>query len=258
MTIAVRAALALLLQLQIPAPAGYVNDFAGVIDPAAAARMTALITELHQKIGADVAVVTLPDLGGRSASDVAVEIGREWKLGGAGEAGDSAKNLGVVILVMPQKDHQPGTGDMFIATGRGAEGFLTDARTGRIRDAMLPALSREDYSGGLETGTGQVVRAIADEFHVTVTGAPEPLADEGPDELPIPLPVLIFLAFVVLSILSRLRGRRWGIGPWFWTGGGWGGRGGWGGGGGGGGFSGGFGGFGGGGGFSGGGAGGRF
>ena len=249
-------ALALLLQVQIPAPTGYVNDFAGVIDPDAAARMTALITELHQKTGADVAVVTLPDLGGRSAADVAVRIGREWKLGGAGEAGDSAKNLGVVILLVPRKDHRPGTGDVFIATGRGAEGFLTDARVGRIRDAMLPALSREDYSSGLETGTGFVTRAIADEFHVTVTGAPAPLPDEGPSGFPVPPWLLIFLVIFLMSLISRLRGRRrWG--PVLW--GGWGGRGGWGGGGGGGGgFSGGFGGFGGGGGFSGGGAGGRF
>jgi uncharacterized protein len=254
MTNAVRAALVLLLQLQIPAPSGYVNDFARVLDPDAAARMTALITELHQKTGADVAVVTLSDLGGRSAADVAVQIGREWKLGGAGEAGDSTKNLGVVILLVPRKDHQPGTDDVFIATGRGAEGFLTDARVGRIRDAMLPALSREDYSSGTETGTGLVVRAIADEFHVTVTGAPAPLPDEGPSGFPIPLPILIFLVIFLLSLISRMRGRRrWGVGPFFWGGGGWGS-----GGGGGGGFSGGFGGFGGGGGFSGGGAGGRF
>jgi len=246
-----------LLQIQIPAPAGYVNDFAGVIDPGAAARMTALITELHQKTGADVAVVTLADLGGRSAADVAVQIGRDWKLGRAGEAGDSAKNLGVVILLVPRKDHQPGTGDVFIATGRGAEGFLTDARVGRIRDAMLPALSQEDYSGGLETGAGQVVRAIADEFHVTITGAPEPVADRGFTGFPIPLPILIFLVIFLISLISRMRGRRrWGVGPIFWGGGRWGGWGG--GGGGGGGFSGGFGGFGGGGGFSGGGAGGRF
>src|SRR6266704_5802236 len=152
MTIALRVALALLLQVQIPAPTGYVNDFAGVLDADAAARMTALITELHQKTGADIAVVTLPDLGGRSAADVAVQIGREWKLGGAGEAGDSAKNLGVVILLVPRKDHRPGTVDEIIATGRGAEGFLTDARVGRIRDTMTPYLAREDYGSGLTLG----------------------------------------------------------------------------------------------------------
>src|SRR5258708_14658525 len=207
MTIVLRLALALLLQLQIPAPTGYVNDFAGVLDPDAAARMTALITELHQKTGADVAVVTLPDLGGRSAADVAVQIGREWKLGGAGEAGDSAKNLGVVILLVPRKDHHPGTGDAFIATGRGAEGFLTDARTGRIRDAMLPAFSREDYSGGLETGTGLGVRPLAAEFPVTVTGAPPPPPAESPPGFPLPLPLLGLSCLFLFALFPAPRGR---------------------------------------------------
>src|SRR5258708_19595064 len=96
-----------LLQLQIPAPRGYVNDFAGVLDPDAAARMTSLITELHQRTGADVAVVTLPDLGGRSAADVALQIGREWKLGGAGQAGDPAQNPRAVVLPRPPQDHPP-------------------------------------------------------------------------------------------------------------------------------------------------------
>src|SRR5258708_36600364 len=99
-----------LLQLQIPAPRGYVNDFAGVLDPDAAARMTALITELHQRTGADVAVVTLPDLGGRSAADVALQIGREWKLGGAGEAGFPAQKLARWVLCEPAQSNKPRTG----------------------------------------------------------------------------------------------------------------------------------------------------
>src|SRR5258708_40260664 len=85
-------ALTLLLPLQVPAPRRYVNDFAGVLDPDAAARMTALITELHQRTGADVAVVTLPDLGGRSGEDVALQLGRELKLGGAGAGEGPGKN----------------------------------------------------------------------------------------------------------------------------------------------------------------------
>src|SRR5260370_13090183 len=180
-----------LQQIHIAAPRGYVNDFAGVLEPDAAARMTARITELRQETGADGAVVTLPDLGGRSAADVALQIGREWKLGGAGEAGDSAKNLGVVILLEPRKDHQPGTGDAFIATGRGAEGFLTDARVGRIRDAMLPAFSREDYSGGLETRTRPLARASADALPVAVTGAPAPPPHAGPTRITGPPPRLV-------------------------------------------------------------------
>ena len=37
--------LLLLQQLSLPAPRGYVNDFAGVLDPADVAHLTAVITD---------------------------------------------------------------------------------------------------------------------------------------------------------------------------------------------------------------------
>lgn len=227
--------------------------------------MEATLREVQLLTQGDIAVVTLPDLGGREVGDVALQIGRQWKLGGAGAAGDPSKNLGVVVLLVPKKNHQAGTGKVFIATGRGAEGFLPDARVGRIRDAMTPSFANEDYGGGLEIGVGLLAQAFADEFHVTLSdsslaAAPTAAEPEIPGFVP---PLVSFLFFIFILILfARFRaGRRLG-GLWWlagalggWRGGGFGGR--WGGGGGGG-FGGGFGGFGGGGGFSGGGAGGRF
>lgn len=253
----------------LPPPRGYVNDFAGVIDPQAAARMEASLREVQQLTHGDIVVVTLSDIGQREASEVALQIGRQWKLGGAGAAGDPSKDLGVVLLLIPLKNHQPGTGQVRIEVGKGAEGFLNDARAGRIRDAMLPALRTEDYSGALEMGAGLLAQAFADEFHVTLTTpgpvlpAPEPAT--GPS-LPGPIVafVIFFIFIIVISSVARA-GRGGGLGAlWWlavlsgmrgsgrgrWGGGSWGGFGGGGGGG--------FGGFGGGGGFSGGGAGGRF
>jgi uncharacterized protein len=249
----------------LPPPRGFVNDFAGVIPPAVAARLEGMLREVQDKAGGDIAVVTLPDLGGREAADVALQIGRQWKLGGIGEAGDSARNLGVVVLVVPRKNHQPGTGAVFIATGRGAEGFLPDGRVGRIRDAMLPFFAQEDYGGGLEAGVGLLIQAFAEEFHVAFSGAPA--APVAPEDGPLPtgavaaiivlvILLIVFRGFGAVGLLGALGAGRRGRGGW-WGGGGWGGGGGfggWGGGGGGGGF----GGFGGGGGFSGGGAGGKF
>lgn len=244
--------LLLLLQGAVPAPRGYVNDFAGVLDTAAAAHMDAVIREVRDKTGGEIAVVTLADIGDRAAADVAVQIGRQWGVGDSAAAGDRRKNLGVVVLLVPLQNHRSGTGQIFIATGRGAEGFLTDARAGRIRDAMTPYFAREDYGGGLSLGVDLIAQAFAQEFGVTLT-APElvrPPPDAGGEAAP-RIPIGLIIAVILLIVLSRGRilllpfffggmGRGWG-------GGGWSGRGG-----------GGFGGFGGGGGFSGGGAGGRF
>src|SRR5207253_8847834 len=121
---------------------------------------TAVITELREKTRGEIAVVTLADIADRPAADVALQIGRQWGVGAKGEAGDPAKNLGVVVLLVPLKDHRPGTGQVFISTGRGVEGFLTDARTGRIRDAMTPYLAREDYGAGLARGVDLIAQEI--------------------------------------------------------------------------------------------------
>ncbi len=251
----------LLAQIAIPAPRGFVNDFAGVIDSAAIVRMEATIREVREKTQGEIAVATLADLGNREAGDIALQIGRQWGVGAKGEAGDPAKNLGVVVLLVPLKNHQRGTGRIFIATGRGAEGFLPDARVGRIRDAMTPYFATEDYGRGLETGVALLAQAFADEFHVSLTNAPAPpaAARRAAPRMPriVPGAVVILIAMVILLVFLTARARSARTGPGRRRGGWWsgGGFGGWGGGGG---FSGGFGGFGGGGGFSGGGAGGRF
>src|SRR5207245_3513980 len=98
--------------LRLPPPRGYVNDFAGVLDTTSVAHMTAVITELREKTRGEIAVVTLADIHDHPAADVALQIGRQWGVGAKGEAGDPAKNLGVVVLLGPLKDHRPGTGQL--------------------------------------------------------------------------------------------------------------------------------------------------
>lgn len=239
-----------LLQIAVPPPRGYVNDFAGVLDQASVAHMEAVIAEVRAKTRGEIAVVTLSDIRDRPVADVALQIGRDWGVGAKGEAGDPAKNLGVVLLLVPLKNHRPGTGQVFMSTGRGAEGFLPDARVGRIRDVMTPFLAREAYGTGLAQGVDLLAQAFAHQFSVTLTGVPPPSENET-ERLPIPLSWIVVL---VVVLLIATRGRILLLPLWF--GGFGGGRSGWSGGGG---FGGGgFGGFGGGGGFSGGGAGGRF
>jgi uncharacterized protein len=196
-----------LAQVPVPAPRGFVNDFAGVLDSATAARMEQVLADVRAKTRGEIAVVTLPDLNGRSAGDVAVQIGRQWGVGAKGNAGDPAKNLGVVVLLVPRKNHRPGSGDVFIATGRGAEGFLTDARVGRIQDAILPYLAQENYGAALTVAVDSLAQAFAQEFGVAIGPAlPVPLPGPAPwPHIPPGMLVVLIALFVVLVIVTRGR-----------------------------------------------------
>jgi len=261
---------ALLFQLQLPAPTGYVNDFAKVVDPASRAAMDSVIDQVRAASGGEIVVVTLADLGGRASIDVARDIGRLWKVGAQGAAGDPKRNTGTVLLLVPGAHPGDGKAQLAIATGSGAEGFVTDAMAGRIRDEVgRQSVSSGSYAAGLVAGVRLLGAAYAKEFNFKLTGAPPPPpaseADRrGGSGMFVNLLFLLVL-FVVFGVLRR-RGGGGGLVQGLILGslmsGGR--RGGWGGGGfGGGGFGGfggggGFGGFGGGGGFSGGGASGGF
>jgi uncharacterized protein len=248
--------------LQIPAPVGLVNDFAHVLPASTVELLTHVAEDVRTKSRGEFAIVTLSDLKNRPVEEVSLRIGREWKIGKIGDPGDPTRNAGVVILLVPKETNADGHGHCRIETGRGAEGFITDAEAGDICREATQYFMRRDYAGGLTLVTLRVAQRFADEFHFQLDtafappAAPRvrrPSSDDGGGGIPaIVWPVLLF---ILLSILTRGR-MGGGCLPMLLLFGGRGGRGNWGGGGGfGGGGGGGFGGFGGGGGFSGGGGG---
>jgi uncharacterized protein len=245
-------------QLQLPTPTGYVNDFARVISPTAKSRIEGIIADVKAKSGGEIVVVTMTDLRGREASDVARDIGRQWRVGQSGGPGDRARNTGVIVLLVPKETSPDGRGHSFIAPGTGSEGFITDATAGAMQDEAMPFLRAADYSAALELMTGLVAERFAREFQFQldsnrrVAAPPQRRPSSGGG---IPPFVWFIILIVIINAMRGRRRRRSGCIPIFIPMGG-GGRGGWGSGGfGGGGGFGGFGGFGGGGGFSGGGAG---
>ena len=254
----------------IPPPVGLVNDFAHVLDSGSIQRITRIAEDVRAKSRGEIAVVTLPDLAGRDVADVALDIGRTWKVGKIGNPGDPTRNAGAVILLVPRETNSEGHGRCFVLTGQGTEGFITDATAGDICREATPDFANRDYSTGLELVTLRTAQRFASEFNFTLdtTIVPPlpPLQEHRSSGRGFP-PQLFFIIFVVLIMIAqsatRRRGGRGGCGggggsalPWILMSGMNSGRGGgWGGGGFGGGGGGGFGGFGGGGGFSGGGGG---
>jgi uncharacterized protein len=239
-------------------PTNYLTDVAGVVDAGSASEINDLAARLRTATGAELAVVTLPTIEDRAPGDVALAIGRTWGIGAKGEAGDSAKNAGVVVLLVPRTaDHK---GEIYVATGRGIEGIITDAAAGRITDLMLPDLRNAQWGAALVLGTRAVVSIVAKGYGVSdsTLAAADPFVGQGGGDQqisPVALFIVLIVIFIILSSMSKGGRGRGGRGPMIFPGGGGWGGGGWGGGGGFSGGGGGFGGFGGGGGFSGGGAG---
>jgi len=219
---------------QLPKPDDYVNDFAHVLSPDAAAKLDRICSELdHSQANAQVAVVTVRNLDGEDAADWANELEDKWHMGKKG----SDRGLLVLLAV---DDHK-----YRIDVGYGLEGILNDAKVGDIGRAMVPDLRAKDYDGAILGAVGQLAKVIADDAHVT-------LSDELPNPPPVRqhhggsvAPIILFLilffmfgGFGIFRILfwlglfrSALGGRRYYGGPGPFIGGGWGGGGGFGGGG---------------------------
>src|SRR4051812_25675001 len=218
MSAALRAAWLFLLPqgIQIPPPTGLVNDFAHVLQPEAAQQMERIAQDVRTKSRGEMAIVTLPEIGTRDVQEVALQIGRQWKVGKIGDPGDPTRNAGAVILLVPKETSKDGRGHCFIATGRGAEGFITDADAGDICREATPAFAAKDYDTGLELVTLRTAQRFANEFHFTLDTAVSAEPElESRDQNPvrsgrIPPQLIILAIFLVFTFLSRLgsRGRR--------------------------------------------------
>jgi uncharacterized protein len=177
---------------RIPAPRGFVNDFAGVLDNDTAAHLEALIGELKAKTGAEIAVVTVDSTKPLSEFDYAMKIAESWKPGAAG------KDNGVVFLTAV-RDRR-----MFILTGYGIEGALPDGRVGELRDRLIvPRFRAGDMAGGIRAGTEAMAAIIAQEYGVDLSVKPQDLPSGTPLKLSTRF-VVSFITIVAILILGEL------------------------------------------------------
>ena len=220
-------------------PQGYVNDFAGVLSAQSKEKLIAICTELDQKAGAQVAIVTVSSLEGVPVEEFANDLFQQWGIG------PKQNDRGALILLV-RNDHR-----YRIEVGYGLEGILPDGKVGGFGREAVPLLRQNDYSGAVLLMTERVAQVIAADRNLTLnslSGVPPPTAAQQPEDSVNGTPwvliliLIFFFFFPVLGFILRLllggfmgppRGRGYGGGGWY-GGGPWGGGGGsWGGGGGG-------------------------
>ena len=141
------ALVSVLLAVAPPAdPTARVHDLANILHVGQRESLERIAREVEQRTTAQLAIVTVPTLEGRTVEDYGHELFNQWGIG------RRDVNNGVLLLVAPQERR------MRIEVGYGLEPLLTDSICGEIRDGdIIPHFKKGEYGPGILAGA----RALA-------------------------------------------------------------------------------------------------
>ena len=174
-----------------PEPQRLVNDQASIFTPDQKEDLERMLVAFDDSTSNQIAVVTVLDLEGYSASEYATRIGLEWGVGS--EKFDN----GVVLLVKPRVGNS--YGEVFIAVGYGLEGAIPDAYAKRIVDTeLIPHLSEGDYYGGVVAACEVLMKLASGEIS-------ELREDDGEDVawVIVSIFLVIIIAVIVIAVNSE-------------------------------------------------------
>lgn len=165
-----------------PNPARLVNDFVGgLMNPSQIQQLEQKLRAYQDSTSTQIVIVIVKSVQPYDISEYAFKLGREWGIG------QKDKNNGILLL------WAPGDRKVFIATGYGAEGGLTDARSKRIIEQTIkPYFKQVQYFDGLNAATDDIIKYLSGEFEADPT-------DEG--DLGDVIFTIIFFIIIVLIIL---------------------------------------------------------
>jgi uncharacterized protein len=134
-------------------PSGFVNDFAGILAPQEKTALESKLGGFKAQTSNEISVVTVPNLGGDTVENYAVELFHEWAIG------EKGKDNGILLL-FAMEEH-----DIRIEVGYGLEGALTDAQSSWIiNNTIIPAFKDGKYYAGIDGAVDSVIGATKGEY----------------------------------------------------------------------------------------------
>lgn len=209
-----------------PAPAGRVNDYAGLLRPPDRERLESRLAERERATGAQVVVAIFRSLEGQSLEDFSIRLAQQWRIG------QKSLDNGVILLVFVD-DRK-----VRLEVGYGLEPVIPDIVAGAlIRETLAPRFREQRYAAGIEAATDAIYARISGQPGAKTStarrgrGAP---TDVDPSTLLLMLLIFGVLGVAILSAMRNASRRGYTAGPggWrsyppiFYGGGGWSGRGG--------------------------------
>jgi uncharacterized protein len=151
----------------LPAPTGFVNDYAGVLDGATKQKLENQIKEFKQKTNPSVelAVAIVNTTGERPIFDYSLAVARGWGIGSKANDNPSA------LLFVAIQDRK-----YFTQVSRDLEDELPDGLAGSLqRQYLVPEFKKGNYSKGISDTIEAYIRTIE------ARRSGEPTANATPD-----------------------------------------------------------------------------
>ncbi|MGC7406152.1 TPM domain-containing protein [Pandoraea pneumonica] len=181
----------------VPALTARVTDLTGTLTPDQRNALETQLAQYEQQRGSQIFVLMVPSTAPETIDQYSIRVADAWK------AGRKGVDDGVIMLIA--KNNPNDLRKMRIEVGRGVQGSLTDAISGRIlRDVMAPHFRNGDFFGGLAAGVAAVEAAMNNEAlpapQLPSTRAPHSdLSDFAP---------LLFIIFIIAMVVIMESRRR--------------------------------------------------
>jgi uncharacterized protein len=173
-----------------PELTGRVVDQANLLTASDKAQLETELEAFETKSTDQIVVVTVPSLQGYPIDEFGTMLGRKWGIGQKG------KENGVLVIVATTERK------VRIEVGRRLEPLLPDGRAGTIvRETILPAFRRGDFSGGIKGGVSRIKAVLEGdkaELEQRAKRPPPPVDYSG----------LIIPAIWILIVIFAIRAQR--------------------------------------------------
>lgn len=134
----------------LPAPTSPVNDYAGVIDPAAKQQLETRLKEFKTKTGVELAIAVVKTTGERPIFDYSLAVARGWGIGSKEQDNPSA------LLFVAIDDRK-----YFTQVSKDLEDELPDGLAGSLqRQFLVPEFRNGNYAKGISDTIEAYIRTI--------------------------------------------------------------------------------------------------
>ena len=179
-------------KFKIPTPTRdfYVYDEANVLSESTKRHIININEELYQKTKAQIVVAVVNSLQDRSREEFALELFRNWEVGGKKE------NNGLVFLISPNER------ETTIQVGYGLEGAITDGRAGDILDTYaLPYFSQDNYDEGILNAFNAIVGDVTKEYDINIEGIQVQTPPQPNQRGMNPLMMLAIVGLIIIDMI---------------------------------------------------------